>query len=90
MSIIFEDMTARHLTSPAITSHSHYIKFIHYKTILCYMTKRMKTERICIRIPKKMLKKLDETEDDENRSHKIREAIKEYVNKQIDLLLKKY
>jgi len=48
----------------------------------------MNYTRICCRLPKSMIKKVDEI-DDGARSHKIREAIQEYCAKQMDIYLNK-
>jgi len=46
-------------------------------------------ERICIRIPKEMLKQLDEIDEPTNtRSYKIRRAIKKHCEKELDKLIK--
>lgn len=46
-------------------------------------------DRICIRLPRDMIKKLNEIEASTNtQSYKIRKAIKEYCAKEIDRILR--
>lgn len=49
------------------------------------------TNRVCIRIPKKMLNELKKIDTSTNtQSYKIRKAIREYVEKETDRILEKY
>jgi hypothetical protein len=50
----------------------------------------MNTVRVCCRIPKKVLDKLDKIDDETTRSYKVRKAVNEFCYKELDVILEKY